>query len=110
MIHISVSPGENERSSSKLMFYDLQSCSTFSEVSNPQLEVPRDDIEVRFSSEVILVESLMTAEDDRRVNCWMFLDYSGDKLGSFIYESRSERLLTENKSSTYFSPGHLTKD
>ena len=89
------------------MHYDVEYCTKLFEVSSPQLDVPRDDIEMRFSSDVIFVESLMTAEDDRRVNCWMFLDYSGQKLGSFIYESRAERLLSENKCSTYFSPGPL---
>ena len=58
-------------------------------------DVPREDIGINFFTSCLFIESLNTAEDDVRLNSWLFLDYSGNKLGSYIYESRSQQLLSK---------------
>lgn len=62
-----------------------------------ELEVPKHDLEIKTFGHGIFIESLITAEENQRVNFWNFLDFNGSQLGSYIYESRSKSLLSENR-------------
>ena len=62
-------------------------------------------MQVKFFSHGMFLEFLMTAEEERRVNYWLFLSYEGIHLGSYIYQSRSEKLLSECRSSLNIGNG-----
>ena len=74
---------------------------------HPDADSPRDDIGVHFFTHGIFIETLHIAEDRARVNSWLFLDFSGQKLGSYIYESRSKQLLSGCRASCRIETGDL---
>ena len=74
--------------------YDLEAEVTVFIFPHFEADVPRADIGINFFTDSLFIECLNTAEDNVRVNSWLFLDFSGHKLGSYIYESRSKQLLS----------------
>ena len=75
----------------------------------PELGFPLQNVEVRFYNGGIFFECLLTHEEnednEQKFNFWLFLNYEGRKLGSYIYESRSGNILSTNRTRTDISFG-----
>ena len=88
-----------------LLIHDVTTNKLLSECRIQELEVPKEDLEISFHSTGIFVECLMTSEENLRLNFWIFIGYDGQRQGSYIFESRSGRLLSENKTNCCFNFG-----
>ena len=90
--------------------YDLSDEVIVFTFRHPDADVLREDIGINFFTTSLFIECLNTAEEDVRVNSWLFLDYSGNKLGSFLYESRSQQLLSKCRGKCRIENGIIYND
>eukprot|EP00092_Neocalanus_flemingeri_P003557 GFUD01003815.1.p1 GENE.GFUD01003815.1~~GFUD01003815.1.p1 ORF type:complete len:496 (+),score=83.31 GFUD01003815.1:28-1515(+) len=97
----------DELSDTSLLFYDIEKHILISKYSAPEFNGPLVPISITCHENGVFIEGCMTAEEDIKMNMWVFLNFEGGKIGSYIYESKLGTLVSGNKTGIVFGHGSL---